>query len=530
MTVAKKVLVVVCRFDEDRTGGARPWRFPQAMAPVFVAGGFNRHLCDVRLYSELYSGPLQDPRLLAWPDMLVLSGLQVDFDRFLHLTAYARSLNPKVIVVAGGSVIDVLPNFCRQFFDYCCPGPVEEIQQVIREAFGKDYCADEFYPRYELAPWGRFLGCVESSRNCNFHCRFCTMSIQENPYLAGSPKQVRQEIIRTGRKNIFFLDNNFYGNSAVDFEKKLETLREMKSNGELKFWAAELTADFFLKERNLMLARRAGCRALFCGVETFDETSLLGFGKRQNVVSDQVTLIRKCLNGGILFLYGLMLDPTRRSLRSLTAELDYVLRNDEISLPSYLTLPIPLLGTPLFFDYLDAGAILPQTRLRDLDCSTLALEPLEGLAAFAEWWPRFLRLTGRRSAIARHTIRFLRRYQHSLGTSGNFLALANVATLCLPRYRNRVRTFISTTELLDPQYQPAFRVAAKFESYFRPVQLIDANRKLNSQLEEVMRFRQLRQGTGKNTRPVEPAATLALTQRAGEASRQQSVVSPYPSG
>ncbi|HEY6231995.1 MAG TPA: radical SAM protein [Pyrinomonadaceae bacterium] len=488
----KKVLVVVCRFDEDRNGGARPWRFPQAMAPAFVAGGFNRRLCEVRLYSELFSGPLEDARLLGWPDMLVLSGLQVDFDRFLHLTAYARSLNPKVIVVAGGSVIDVLPNFCRQFFDYCCTGPVEEIQQVISEAFGKDYCAGEFYPRYELAPWSRLLGCVESSRNCNFHCRFCTMSIQENPYVAGSASQVRTEILRSGRKSIFFLDNNFYGNSAADFEKKLETLREMKSKGELRFWAAELTADFFLKERNLKLARSAGCRALFCGVETFDEDSLLGFGKRQNVVSDQVSLIRKCLNEGILFLYGLMLDPTRRSLRSLTTELDYILRNDEISLPSYLTLPIPLLGTPLFFDYLDAGAILPETRLRDLDCSTLALEPLEGLEAFVEWWPQFLRLSGRRGAIVRHTQRFLRRYRHSLGMPGELLALGNMATLCLPRYRNGMRTFISTTELLDPQYRPAFRVAAKFESYFQPVRLTDANRELNPRLEEVMKFRRRR--------------------------------------
>src|SRR5687768_16604636 len=284
----KKILIVTCRFDEDRNGGARPWRVPQAMAAAFVAGAFNPRLCEIRLYSELYSGPLLDQHLLGWPDMLVLSGLQVDFDRFLHLTAYARSLNPKVIVVAGGSLIDLLPAFCRQFFDYCCPGPVEDIQQVIRAAFGSDHCAEEFSPRYDLAPWGGLLGSVESSRNCNFHCRFCTMSVRNNAYLNLSAQQVRLEILRTGRKSIFFLDNNFYGNNTVAFEKKLELLREMKNNGELHFWGAELTADFFLKEENLLLARSAGCRALFCGVESFDEESLLSFGKRQNVVSDQL--------------------------------------------------------------------------------------------------------------------------------------------------------------------------------------------------------------------------------------------------
>ncbi len=37
----KKILIVTCRFDEDRNGGSRPWRVPQAMAAAYLAGGFN---------------------------------------------------------------------------------------------------------------------------------------------------------------------------------------------------------------------------------------------------------------------------------------------------------------------------------------------------------------------------------------------------------------------------------------------------------------------------------------------------------
>jgi hypothetical protein len=483
--VKKKVLIVSCRFDEDRYGAARPWRVPQAMAPAFLSAGFNAALCEIRLYSELYSGPLNDKELLSWPDMLVLSGLQVDFDRFLHLTAYARTLNPKVIVVAGGSLIEVLPKFSSRFFDYCCPGPVEEIREVIRNAFGKSYVAETHNPRHELAYWNKGLAYVESSRYCNFHCNFCTMSIKARPYEIYDADYIRRQILLTGRKRIFFLDNNFFGNDVHKFERKLETLREMKERGELHAWGAELTADFFLKERNLKMAKAAGCRALFCGVESFDQKSLISFDKRQNVAADQVDLIRRCLDSGILFLYGLMPDPTRRTLSSIRNEFEFILNHDEIPLPSYITLPIPLLGTPLFFQYLSNGEILPGTRIRDLDGTTLSLRPLEPLEAFSAFWPDLLRWSGCKSEMLSRTRRFLRRYREKIDGFEKFVSIGNVATLMLPKYRNKRRTFISSTECLDPQYEPAFRVSSRYESYFKAVVLVDKTGNLNPQLEEL---------------------------------------------
>ena len=479
----KKILIVTCRFDEDRNGGARPWRVPQAMAAAYLAGGFNPKLCDVRVYSELYSGPLRDLDLLRWPDMLVLSGLQVDFDRFLHLTAYARTLNPKVIVVAGGSLVEVLPVFSRRFFDYCCRGPVEEIQAVINDAFGADHVSEKFTPRYDLAYWSKGVGLVESSRYCNFHCNFCTMSIGNHSYTNFDVDEVRRQILSTKRKHIFFLDNNFYGNNVHHFERKLEMLREMKRRGELRSWGAELTADFFMKQHNVELARESGCVSLFCGVESFDADSLASFEKRQNMIN-QVDLIRRCLDAGILFLYGIIVDPTRRSLKSLQAEFEFILNNDQITLPSYFTLPIPLVGTPLFFQYLNARVILPRTRVRDLDGTTLSLRPLDDPALVAKFWSRLLRWQGYRRKIVIRTARFVRRYRHSLDWLACGVSVGNSATQLLPRYRNRKRTFISTSECLDPLYKPLCAVESKFQTYFEPVYVTDEAGNLNPDFEE----------------------------------------------
>ena len=70
----KRVLVVNVFFDEYRRLNGSPYRAPRGMGHVYLAGVFSRHLCDVRLYSEQYSGVLDDPKLLAWPDMLVMTG------------------------------------------------------------------------------------------------------------------------------------------------------------------------------------------------------------------------------------------------------------------------------------------------------------------------------------------------------------------------------------------------------------------------------------------------------------------------
>jgi len=327
------------------------------------------------------------------------------------------------------------------------------------------------------------VGLVESSRYCNFHCNFCTMSIGNHSYTNFEPQEVRRQILSTGRKHIFFLDNNFYGNNVRQFESKLEMLAEMKRRGELRSWGAELTADFFMRQRNLELARESGCVSLFCGVESFDSESLASFEKRQNM-TDQVELIRRCLEAGILFLYGIIVDPARRSLQSLQAEFEFILNNDEITLPSYFTLPIPLLGTPLFFEYLNARAILPRTRVRDLDGTTLSLRPIDDVGAVAEFWSRLLRWNGCRGKILMRTARFLRRYRRSLGWLGCSVSVGNTVTQLLPKYRNRKRTFVSTSECLDPVYEPLCSLPSKFQRYFEPVYVTDEAGMLNPELEE----------------------------------------------
>ena len=174
--IKKRILIVNCFFDEMRFKVGRNTQIPQAMGPVYLAGAFASDACDVRLYDEMSSGPLEDEKMFSWPDMLVLTGLNTAFDRMLHLTAYVRTKNPTAVIVAGGPAIRNLPNLSKQYFDYICLGDMEELQLVIEDAFDKHHVSDQMNPRYDLAYWMTQFGYVESSRNCNFKCSFCSLT------------------------------------------------------------------------------------------------------------------------------------------------------------------------------------------------------------------------------------------------------------------------------------------------------------------------------------------------------------------
>jgi len=306
---------------------------------------------------------------------------------------------------------------------------------------------------------------------------------------------------------VLFIDNNFYGNDRPFFLARLELLKEMRREGRLGEWSALVTGDFFLKDENLTLVREAGCRALFSGVESFDAETLRSYNKKQNTCMPQVEMIRKCLDAGILFLYGLMLDPTRRRLVDLRREIEFIIDTPEITLPGFLTLAIPLLGTPYFRDCLEEGLLLPNIRLRDLDGLTIAQRPLDPIDDVAAFVRDMSTLRGYRGRVARRSVAFLRRYRRTLGRLSTSASLINAALLCAPEFvtsprrlpvRRSPRTYIATTEILDPQYRPIIRVAAPYEAHFQPTMVTDADGCLAADLAEDLLGAPPLAGTGTN--------------------------------
>ncbi len=496
----KRVLIVNCYFDDMRLPVGRKSKVPQAMGPVYLAGAFSPRNCEVRLYNEMFSGPLEDERLLSWPDMLVLTGLSITFDRMLHLTAYARTKNNRVLVVAGGSAIRALPVLSRRYFDYACLGDIEEMQDVIEDAFGREHVAFDMHPRYDLAYWmwaGRFRY-VESSRYCNFRCSFCSLTGENRSYRKYDIEFVRRQILSIGKGKhvLVFLDNNFYGHDRQYFLDRIELLNEMREAGYFKYWVAPITNDFFQNDENIKLAKKSGCISLFTGLESFDLKWLKEVNKMQNTRIPQTDMIIKCINHGIVLIYGIMFDVTKRRITDLRQELELILDRPEIPLPSFFSIATPILGTPFFKDCLENDLILPMTKMRDLDTTTLTLRPIDDFNAAVKFVYDIQTLRGYKGKVLRHSLGYLKKYRSTLSFEEMLLSLVNAAILTMQIYpdksmnlnsirpRNRKRTHVSTTEPLDEVYRPAFRVDSRFESYFRPTMVTDEEGNLSKEIEE----------------------------------------------
>lgn len=489
----KRVLIVNVFLDEYRRLGGSPFRVPRAMGPVYLAGAFSEASCELRIYSEQYSGVLKNMRLLAWPDMLVMTGVTASFDRMLHLTAYARTLNPQVVIVAGGPAVRAFPKRARRFFDYACTGDMEELAAVVAEVFGPDHVADDMFPRFDLAPKGRILGYVESSRNCNFRCNFCSLTGEKGRYRIYDLDYVRRQILAVGNKQIVFIDNNFYGNDRSFFLARLDMLKDLYRKGRIGGWSALVTGDFFRRPENLELAGEAGCKSLFSGVESFDSKVLHSYNKKHNTLLPQVEMIRACLEAGIVFSYGIMLDPSTRPLAELRREIEFILGTPEITLPAYFTLAIPIPGTPYFKDCVDSGLIFPNTRLRHLDGVTLVMRPVDPVDEALAFVRDLPGLRGYRGRALRHTGKFLRRYRGTMSPLQLYAAAMGGMLICTTSaassplqnpFRRSGQTYFGPTETLDPQYTPAIRVAAPYEEHFRPTMVTDGSGGLAEDLSE----------------------------------------------
>jgi radical SAM superfamily enzyme YgiQ (UPF0313 family) len=273
---------------------------------------------DLRLV-DMNLGELEE-RDLAWADVVMLSGMQVQRASFHEVIARARAAGKRV--VAGGPYVSTSPEEAIDV-DHIVIGEAEDVLPGLARALETGAEAPRRLqasarpdvsrtpaPRFDLLRIERYDSLsVQFSRGCPFNCEFCDIiEIFGRVPRTKSPEQLVAELdaIRvTGfRGPVFLVDDNFIGNK-VAAKKMLRRLAEWSDAHDYPF-------DFFT-EASVNLADddalirglvAAGFSSVFLGIETPSREALLETQKRQNTHLDLEAAVEKLVRAGLEVMAG----------------------------------------------------------------------------------------------------------------------------------------------------------------------------------------------------------------------------------
>jgi radical SAM superfamily enzyme YgiQ (UPF0313 family) len=341
------------------------------------------------------------------------------------------------LAVAGGYHPTLCPEDAARHFDAVCVGDAEELwPRIVRDAaagrlrrFYRHECPPDLaatpVPRRDLAErTARHYAtryAVQVGRGCRHGCRYCSVTaFHRRTYRARPLADVLAELGGVPRDFIFVDDNII---ADPEYARRLfRAMLPMK-----KRWVSQCSLKIADDPELLDLARAAGCRGLFVGIETTSARNLAAVGKSFNDSSAYMRRIREIRRRGIGIIAGMIVgmdadgpEVFERTLRFLGAA-----RIDALQL-NILT---PLPGTPLHEEFRRAGRIADRD-LAHYDFRHCVIRPAGMTAAElqdgADWlYRQFYRLD-------RIALRALR----ALAAGGPVLALLSLRLNLTYRYDN----------------------------------------------------------------------------------------------
>jgi radical SAM superfamily enzyme YgiQ (UPF0313 family) len=186
---------------------------------------------------------------------------------------------------------------------------------------------------------------VETSRGCPYSCEYCTIAgIYKTSYVQYSVDSVVYEISQIKDKFIFFVDDNFFGSRPGDRERTIKLLKALIPLK--KKWFCQATIKIADDLEILQLSVKAGCMAVYLGLESISKESLLEVKKTWNRPDSYYERIKRIRDSGIAIEAGIIFgfDNDDESIFDKTTE--FVIKTGIESPNAHILTPYP--GTPLF--------------------------------------------------------------------------------------------------------------------------------------------------------------------------------------
>ncbi len=221
-----------------------------------------------------------------------------------------------VTVVMGGMHVSACPDEAILHADSIVVGEAEQswpklIDDFKRGELKKVYKAETYTNLGSLIPMKRNLlstnkyapvEFVETTRGCPFGCHFCSVTkFFGGKYRTRPVDEVIKEIAtfkpttkRFSIKNVvFFVDDNIIGDR--DHARELfKKIKPYKLN-----WLGQTSMNLAKDEELIALAKESGCMGFMIGFESLSDEVLKDVGKKPNVTTEYLAVIRKIQSYGI---------------------------------------------------------------------------------------------------------------------------------------------------------------------------------------------------------------------------------------
>ena len=187
-------------------------------------------------------------------------------------------------VLAGGYHPTVEPDECLEHFDSIILGNAESVWTKMLNDLSKNKLEKRYYgvttsfamPDRSIYKDRKYspLALIETGRGCNFACDFCAIhSYYEKKYFRRPIEEIVQDIKNSGKKYVFFIDDNFVADHkhAIEICKAIAPLN-------IK-WVTQGAITIAKNDELLYWMKKSGCKMILIGYESMNPNILKDMGK-----------------------------------------------------------------------------------------------------------------------------------------------------------------------------------------------------------------------------------------------------------
>lgn len=337
------------------------FRFPNLTLPT-LAALMPEEEWDIEIQDELVS-PLNFSRDY---DLVLITVTTSVAIKSYEVACIFREAGAKVVL--GGIHPSALPQEAAQHADAIVIGEAELVLSKVLEDFKKGKL-EKFYamprmadrwdlrlPRWDLLdPTGYlFRESLTATRGCNYRCTFCSIHLAlgggQYGYRKKPPAEVAAIVEKIQSPLIMFWDDDLLSDPRYTQQLCL-ALQPLH-----KKWMSQMSATYVAQHPDILKQLAAsGCSAMFMGLESVNQESLVSVNK-QNSVKTYDTLIRRIHDVGIDVHAGFVSGLDHEDIFSFERTVEWANRVGLCGAIWRVMTPYP--GTQLFEEFKRAGRLL----------------------------------------------------------------------------------------------------------------------------------------------------------------------------